>query len=86
MDAESLDRPIRQSITESLELVEAPWIAVDRLYDRYPDAQSWIIRIGHRAMFRIGSQEFEEVRTMFGVVSDSCEKSTIVVGVPCSKR
>ena len=42
--------------TGSFEIAEVPRIAVDRLYDRYPDAQPWVIRIGHRAVFRIGSQ------------------------------
>jgi hypothetical protein len=42
--------------TGAFELAEAPRIAVDRLYDRYPDAQPWVIRIGHRSVFRIGSQ------------------------------
>jgi hypothetical protein len=28
--------------------------AVDRLYEREPDAQPWVIRIGHRAVFRLG--------------------------------
>ena len=42
--------------TGFFEVAEAPRVAVDRLYDRYPDAQPWVIRIGHRAVFRIGSQ------------------------------
>jgi hypothetical protein len=42
--------------TGAFEVADAPRIAVDRLYDRYPDAQPWVIRIGHRAVFRIGSQ------------------------------
>ena len=42
--------------TGSFEIAEVPRVAVDRLYDRYPDAQPWVIRIGHRAVFRIGSQ------------------------------
>jgi hypothetical protein len=42
--------------TGAFELADAPRIAVDRLYDRYPDAQPWVIRIGHRSVFRIGSQ------------------------------
>ena len=46
--------------TGSFELAEVPRIAVDRLYDRYPDAQPWVIRIGHRSMFRIGSQSLRK--------------------------
>lgn len=48
--------------TSAFEVAEAPRIAVDRLYDRYPDAQPWVIRIGHRAVFRIGSQSLRQSR------------------------
>jgi hypothetical protein len=46
--------------TGAFEVADAPRIAVDRLYDRYPDAQPWVIRIGHRAVFRIGSQSLRQ--------------------------
>jgi hypothetical protein len=46
--------------TGAFELAEAPRIAVDRLYNRYPDAQPWVIRIGHRSVFRIGSQSLRQ--------------------------
>jgi hypothetical protein len=46
--------------TGAFEVAEAPRMAVDRLYDRYPDAQPWVIRIGHRSMFRIGSQSLRK--------------------------
>jgi hypothetical protein len=39
--------------TGAFEVAEAPRIAVDWLYDRHPDAQPWVIRIGHRSVFRI---------------------------------
>ncbi|MFM2430940.1 MAG: hypothetical protein RLZZ511_2153 [Cyanobacteriota bacterium] len=42
--------------TGAFEVADAPRVAVDSLYERYPDAQPWVIRIGHRAVFRIGSQ------------------------------
>lgn len=48
--------------TSAFEVAEAARIAVDRLYDRYPDAQPWVIRIGHRAVFRIGSQSLRQSR------------------------
>ena len=48
--------------TGAFEVAEAARIAVDRLYDRYPDAQPWVIRIGHRAVFRIGSQSLRQSR------------------------
>jgi hypothetical protein len=30
--------------------------ATDRLYERIPNAQLWVIRIGHQAVFRIGGR------------------------------
>jgi hypothetical protein len=33
---------------------------VDRLYEREPDAQPWVIRIGHRAVFRFGSRSLRK--------------------------
>ncbi len=46
--------------TGAFELADAPQIAVDRLYDRYPVAQPWVILIGHRSVFRIGSQSLRK--------------------------
>ncbi len=42
--------------TGAFEVADTPRIAVDHLYERCPDAQPWVIRIGYRAVFRIGSQ------------------------------
>mgnify|MGYP000145868264 FL=1 len=42
--------------TGAFELAESPIAATDRLYERYPDAQPWVIRIGHRAVYRFGSR------------------------------
>jgi hypothetical protein len=42
--------------TGAFELANDTISAIDRLYDRYPDAQPWVIRIGHRAVFRFGSR------------------------------
>ncbi|BAU12763.1 hypothetical protein LEP3755_32940 [Leptolyngbya sp. NIES-3755] len=42
--------------TGAFELADTTMLAVDRLYEREPDAQPWVIRIGHRAVFRIGSR------------------------------
>ncbi|MBE9032807.1 hypothetical protein IQ266_24015 [filamentous cyanobacterium LEGE 11480] len=36
--------------------------AVDQLYDRFPDAQPWVIRIGHRAVYRFGSRSLSKKR------------------------
>lgn len=42
--------------TGDFEIANSPMIAVDKLYERKPDAQPWVIRIGHRAVFRFGSR------------------------------
>jgi hypothetical protein len=41
--------------TGAFEVADTPMLAVDRLYEREPNAQPWVIRIGHRAVFRFGS-------------------------------
>jgi hypothetical protein len=38
------------------EVADTPIEATDRLYARYPEAQPWVIRIGHRAVYRFGSR------------------------------
>lgn len=45
--------------TGAFEVADTPIAAVDRLYDRYPDAQPWVIRIGHRAVYRFGSRSLK---------------------------
>ena len=42
--------------TGAFVVADTPMVAVDRLYEREPDAQLWVIRIGHRAVFRFGSR------------------------------
>jgi hypothetical protein len=42
--------------TGAFEVADTPMTAVDRLYEREPNAQPWVIRIGHRAVFRFGSR------------------------------
>jgi hypothetical protein len=42
--------------TGAFEVDDTPMVAVDRLYEREPDAQPWVIRIGHQAVFRFGSR------------------------------
>ncbi len=44
--------------------------ATNRLFERYPDAQPWVIRIGHRAVYHLGkltcswrSQSISELAT-----------------------
>ncbi len=40
--------------TGEFELAEDPLTASDRLLARYPDAQTWLVRIGHRGVHRFG--------------------------------
>lgn len=42
--------------TAAFELRENTIMAVDKLYQRYPNAQPWVIRIGHDAVYRFGSR------------------------------
>lgn len=42
--------------TGAFEVADTPIAATDRLYERYPDAQPWVIRIEHRAVYRFGSR------------------------------
>ncbi|MBD2038689.1 hypothetical protein H6F76_27420 [Leptolyngbya sp. FACHB-321] len=46
--------------TGAFEVADTPMEAVDRLYQRKPDAQPWVIRIGHRAVFRFGSRSLKK--------------------------
>jgi allantoicase len=47
--------------TGAFEVADTPMVAVDRLYEREPDAQPWVIRIGHRAVFRFGSRSLRKL-------------------------
>ena len=42
--------------TGDFEVASSTLLAVDKLYERKPDAQPWVIRSGHRAVFRFGSR------------------------------
>jgi hypothetical protein len=42
--------------TGAFEVADDTITATDRLYERVPDAQPWVIRIGHRAVFRFCSR------------------------------
>ena len=46
--------------TGAFEVADMPMIAVDRLYEREPNAQPWVKRIGHRAVFRFGSRSLRK--------------------------
>lgn len=46
--------------TGAFEVADNTIAAVDCLYERYPDAQPWVIRIGHRAVYRFGSRSLKQ--------------------------
>ncbi|GAA6615829.1 hypothetical protein [Scytonema sp. NUACC26] len=46
--------------TGAFEVADNTIAATDRLYERYPDAQPWVIRIGHRAVYRFGSRSLRK--------------------------
>jgi hypothetical protein len=46
--------------TGDFEVANLAMLAVDRLYERKPDAQPWVIRIGYRAVFRFGSRSLRK--------------------------
>lgn len=46
--------------TGAFEVADTSMEAVDRLYEREPNAQPWVIRIGHRSVFRLGSRSLRK--------------------------
>ena len=46
--------------TGAFELADNTIAATDRLYERVPDAQPWVIRIGHRTVYRFGSRSLKQ--------------------------
>jgi hypothetical protein len=46
--------------TGSFELADDTIAATDQLYARVPDAQPWVIRIGHRTVYRFGSRSLKK--------------------------
>jgi hypothetical protein len=46
--------------TGAFEIADTTMVAVDQLYEREPDAQPWVIRIGHRSVFRFGSRSLRQ--------------------------
>jgi hypothetical protein len=42
--------------TGAFEVADNVLPATNRLFERYPDAQPWIIRIGHRAVYHFGAR------------------------------
>jgi hypothetical protein len=45
--------------TGAFEVADDILPATNRLFDRLPDAQPWIVRIGHRAVHRFGSRSLK---------------------------
>ena len=46
--------------TGAFEVADEILTATDRLYERLPDAQPWIVRIGHRAVHRFGARSLRK--------------------------
>jgi hypothetical protein len=46
--------------TGAFEVADEILAAADRLFERLPDAQPWIVRIGHRAVHRFGARSLRE--------------------------
>lgn len=46
--------------TGAFEVADTPIAATDRLYERYPDAQPWVIRIGYQAVYSFGSRSLKK--------------------------
>jgi peptide subunit release factor RF-3 len=46
--------------TGAFEVGETVMAATNRLFERYPDAQPWGIRIGHRAVYHFGSRSLKQ--------------------------
>lgn len=42
--------------TGVFEVADTPISATDRLYERCPNAQPWVIRISHQAVYRFGAR------------------------------
>jgi hypothetical protein len=46
--------------TGSFELDDETLAATQRLYERLPNAQPWVLRIGHRAVHRFGARSLKD--------------------------
>jgi hypothetical protein len=46
--------------TGAFEVDENVVPATNRLFEQYPDAQPWVIRIGHRAVDRFGARSLKK--------------------------
>jgi hypothetical protein len=46
--------------TGAFEIADDTMIATRQLYDRLPDAQPWVMRIGYRAVHRFGARSLKD--------------------------
>jgi len=46
--------------TGEFEVADEILTASDRLFERLPDAQPWIVRVGHRVVHRFGAQSLRK--------------------------
>ena len=46
--------------TGTFELADDTMTAIRKLYERLPDAQPWVIRIGYRAVHRFGARSLKD--------------------------
>lgn len=46
--------------TGAFELADDTMSATKLLYERYPNAQPWVVRIGHRAVHRFGARSLKD--------------------------
>ncbi len=46
--------------TGALSVADTPVLATDKLYEQHPDAQPWVIRIGHPVVYRFGSRSLKK--------------------------
>lgn len=46
--------------TGAFEVADQVLPATDRLFERYPNAQPWVIRIGHRAVYHFGARSLQK--------------------------
>jgi hypothetical protein len=57
IEAENLNRIVAIDIeTGAFEVADNVLTATNTLFTQYPDAQPWVIRIGHRAVYHFGSR------------------------------
>jgi hypothetical protein len=46
--------------TGAFELADDTMVATRQLYERVPDAQPWVVRIGYRAVHRFGARSLND--------------------------